>query len=97
MQYITVAIPPLGGIERFDKVVANLGEPAEGMVARYAGNAQDGTLRVVSLWESKAHADRFFAERLGPALAEVLGPEPVGVPEAIGIEVSRHYSRQLVS
>ena len=97
MQYITVATPPFGAIEEFDRVVAAVGEPAEGMVARYAGATEDGSLRVVTLWESKAHADRFFVERLGPALAAVLAPEPVGVPGAVGIEVSRQYSTQLVS
>jgi hypothetical protein len=97
MQYITVATPPFGDIHEFDRVVASVGGPAEGMVARYAGATADGSLRVVTLWESKAHADRFFTDRLGPALAEVLAPEPVGVPEATGIEVSRAYSSQLVS
>ena len=54
-------------------------------------------LRVVTLWESKAHADRFFAETLGPALAKALGPEPVGAPEIIGIDVARSYVRQPVA
>ena len=97
MQYITVATPPTGGIEGFDQVVAHLGDAPDGLVARYAGAVDDGTVRVVSLWESKADADRFITERLGPALATVLGPEPVGMPEAIGISVSRQYSRQPVS
>ena len=61
-----------------------------------SGTADDGTLRVISLWESKAHADRFFTEKLGPALAKVLGPEPVGAPTAVGIDVARTYARQPV-
>ena len=60
--------------------------------ARYVGTADGRKLRVVTLWESKAHADRFFAETLGPALAKVLGPEPSGKPTIIGIEPQRTYS-----
>lgn len=97
MQWITVATPPFTSIEQFDEVLAQLGEAPDGLEARYAGTADDGKLRVITLWESKAHADRFFAERLGPALANALGPEPVGMPEAVGVDVARRYSRRLVS
>jgi hypothetical protein len=94
--WITIATPPFREIERFDEVVAHLGEPPEGVLARYAGTAEDGSLRVVSVWESKAHADRFMAERLAPALATVLGPEPAGAPQGVGIEVSRTYTPETV-
>ena len=97
MQWITVATPPFGSIEQFDKVVAHAGGPPDGLQARYAGTAEDDTLRVVTLWESKAHADRFFAETLGPALAKALGPEPVGRPQALGIEIARSYVREPVA
>jgi hypothetical protein len=50
----------------------------------------------VTVWESKAHADRFFAETLGPILAKTLGPEPVGKAEIVGIDVARSYLRQPV-
>ena len=95
--WITVATPPFPSIEQFDQVVSNVGDEPAGMEARYVGTADDGTLRVISLWESKAHADRFFTEKLGPALAKVLGPEPVGAPSALGIDVARSYARQPVS
>ena len=94
--WITVATPPFGSIERFDEVVARVGERPDGMLARYAGATEDGSLRVISLWESKAHADRFMTERLGPALATVLGPEPAGTPQALGVEVSRAYTPEAV-
>ena len=97
MQWITVATPPFGSIEQFDEVLAHLGQEPDGLEARYVGPADDGKLRVVTLWESKAHADRFFADTLGPALAKVLGPEPVGIPEATGIEVTRTYRREPVA
>ncbi|HEX2273209.1 MAG TPA: hypothetical protein VHG90_04985 [Acidimicrobiales bacterium] len=97
MQWIAVATPPFESIEKFDAVMAQVGEEPEGLEARYVGRASDGKLRVVTLWESKAHADRFFAERLGPALAKALGPEPVGAPEVIGIDLARAYTREPVA
>lgn len=52
---------------------------------------------LATLWESKAHADRFLAEKLGPALGKALGPEPAGAPEVVGIEVARSYVREPVA
>jgi hypothetical protein len=95
MQWIAVATPPFGSIEQFDQVMDRLGGEPEGLEARYVGTSSEG-LRVITLWESKAHADKFFAERLGPALAKVLGPEPAGTPQVLGIDVARTYLRQPV-
>jgi hypothetical protein len=97
MQWIAVATPPFGSIEQFDEIVSQVDPQPAGLEARYAGTASDGTLRVVTLWESKQHADRFFSQTLGPALAKALGPEPVGAPEVLGIEVARSYTRQPVA
>jgi hypothetical protein len=96
MQWITVATSPVTSIEQFDTVLTQVGGNPDGLAARYAGTGQDGKVRVVTLWESKAHADRFFAETLGPALARALGPEPVGAPEVVGIDVARSYVHQPV-
>ena len=74
MQWITVATPPFGSIEQFDKVHTQLGEEPAGLQARYVGTADDGKLRVVALWESKEHADRFFAETLGPGARQGARP-----------------------
>ncbi|HET6292327.1 MAG TPA: hypothetical protein VFG33_03100 [Kribbella sp.] len=95
MKWIAVATPPFRSIEQFDQVMGQLGAEPAGLEARYVGSTDDG-LRVVTLWESKEHADRFFADRLGPALAKVLGPEPAGKPQVFGIEVARTYVRQPV-
>lgn len=88
--WITVATPPMTDLALFDKICAAAGDPA-GALARYAGPAGDGRLRVVVLWESQAHAEAFFADKLGPAIATVLGPEPMGRPEVVGITVEREY------
>lgn len=97
MQWITVATPSFATLEQVDAVIAQLDGPPEGMEARYIGATGDGRLRVVSLWESRAHADRFLAEKLGPAVARALGPEPNGASELIGIDVARSYIRQPVA
>ena len=92
MQWIAVATPPFASVDQFDKVMEIVGAEPDGLQARYVGTSADG-VRVISLWESKAHADRFMAERLGPALAKALGPEPAGAPTVLGIEVTRSYTR----
>ena len=94
MTWITVATPPFASVDQFDKVAGDQPTPPEGMEARYVGKADDGKLRVITLWASKADADRFFAHTLGPALAKSLGPEPTGAPEVTGIDVARTYLRQ---
>jgi hypothetical protein len=94
MTWITVATPPFASIEQFDKVAGDQPAPPEGMEARYVGRADDGKLRFITLWASKADADRFFAKTLGPELAKSLGLEPTGAPQVIGIDVARSYVRE---
>ena len=95
MTWITVATPPFASIEQFDRIVEQFDGAPDGMEARYVGTTDDG-LRVITLWESKAHADRFFTETLGPLLAKALGPEPAGRPAMYGIDVARSYVHQPV-
>jgi hypothetical protein len=94
MQWITIGTPSFS-IEQVETVLAQVGEP-DVLEARYVGTA-DGQLRIVSLWESKAHANLYFAETLPPVLARVLGPEPVGAPQVVGIDVARAYVREPVA
>jgi hypothetical protein len=103
MQWITVPTPPFGWIEQFNKLRAQLGERPAGLQARYVGSG-DGKLRLVPLWESKEHADRHFAERLGPTLAKALGPEFIEIDvarscvwEPVAWPTPGHTSRQAVS
>jgi hypothetical protein len=95
--WITVATPSFTSLEQVDAVLAELDGPPEGMQARYVGTTADGGLRVVGLWESKAHAERFLTEKLGPTIAKTLGPEPNGASELVGIQVARSYVREPVS
>jgi heme-degrading monooxygenase HmoA len=93
---MTIATTPLECVERFDAVLAGQTAEPEGFQARCMGTTESGELRIVTVWESKAHADRFFTQTLGPALAKALGPEPVGKPELVGMAVARAYTGQPV-
>jgi len=93
MQWITVATPPLESIEQFDAMLADQTAEPTGLEVRYVGTTENGELRIVTVWDSKSDADDFFSQTLGPALAKVLGPEPVGTPELVGIAVGRAYTR----
>jgi len=94
MQCITIGSPSMT-LDQVDTVLSQVEAP-DGMTARYVGTTGDGQIRIVSLWESRAHADRFFAETLGPVLARVLGPEPAGRNPVVELDVQRRYERQPV-
>ena len=96
MQWITVGTPPFR-IEQYEQVLAQLGEEPAGLQARYVGIDGDGKLRIVGVWESKGHADRFYADRLGPVLLKALGSESLDAAEVIGIDVAHSYVRELVA
>lgn len=95
--WITVGTPPVSSIEDVDAVFDRLDGSPEGLEARYVGTTADSGVRIVSLWESQRHAERFFAEVLGPTIERVLGPERVVASEVVGIEVARRYVRQPVA
>jgi hypothetical protein len=98
MKWITFALPPLEYAEQFDALVEELGGNPEGIEERHVGTAEDGKVCAVTMWETKAHADRFFsseffAEKLGPAFAAVLGREPEGRPVVVGMDPARSFFR----
>jgi hypothetical protein len=75
MSYAMVSQTPGVSIDWHYAVERELGdEPIDGLIASYAGTSLDG-LCVISVWESKAHADRFAVEQLVPTLRR-LGVTP---------------------
>ncbi|MCX2948005.1 hypothetical protein [Lentzea sp. NEAU-D7] len=86
--WLTIATPPTQSLDQLDQVMGST--TPDGLRARYACRA-DGEFRVIAVWDSKDHADRFFREVLGPVLARVLGPEPAGAPTMTGMEVLREF------
>ena len=95
--YLVIATPTPQTMELIDAVLAEVGGPPEGMAERFVGTADDGSFRIVTLWDSKQHAERFFADELGPALARVLGPEVTGASWQLGLDIVRHHTRQPVA
>jgi hypothetical protein len=71
-------------------LVARLGDDHPGAIARFAGETEGG-LRVISVWASKADSDRFFAERLGPMLAQMPGPDRAQPPQIIELDVQDYW------
>ena len=63
-------------------------EAPEGLIAHSAGPGEEGYY-VYDIWESREAFERFMAERLGPALVEVIGGPPPedGAPQYFPIDV----------
>jgi hypothetical protein len=93
MSHLTIAKPAFGTLEGFQKIMSaqaiGQGEP-EGLQARYVADVGDG-IRVVAVWESKQHADRFLEQRLAPALATAFD-ERQGHPQVLQGEVANSYT-----
>ena len=68
MAYVHIAAARGMTIDNFRQVAEKLEPPASiaGLLVQAAGSDESG-LHVVTVWESKAHADRFEAEQLFPA------------------------------
>jgi hypothetical protein len=76
MTYVMCTTIPDGDLEGFMAVEAELpATPPDGLLARYVGVGADG-LVITAVWSSKADADRFFAEHLGPVVRAVHGERP---------------------
>jgi len=60
--------------------------PPDGLIIHTASEV-DGHLKIVDIWESDEHADRFGQERLGPAIAEIAGEQMAGPPDPSQLEV----------
>lgn len=72
-----IATSQVAGVpyDAYVKVNAAIGtEAPDGLLARYAGEVDDG-FAVVAVWATKAQADRFESEQLEPALAQIHGPD----------------------
>ena len=70
MTYIISTHNSSGDKDTFDKVGDLVGDNPEGLIALYAGASGDG-LSMTAIWETKAHSDRFVAEKVRPALQQL--------------------------
>lgn len=69
MTYIISTNAP-GDEATFNKIGDLVGDHPDGLVALYAGTSGDG-LSITAIWETKAHSDRFAAEKLRPAMQQL--------------------------
>ena len=63
----------------YDGVQEKLGvenDPPEGLILHSAGFGDDGIFRIYEVWETREQAERFFDERIMPAVMEVTEGEP---------------------
>ena len=85
MRYVHITHSPGHGLTDYRAVVEDMGSaPPDGLLISLVGEAE-GALHVVDVWESKAHADRFVAERLFPAF-ERTGRGPGADPKYVAFE-----------
>ena len=67
---------PGATLEQYDEVDQKVGsDRPEGAHLHLAGMT-DGGLKVIEVWDSEEHIDRFMEEGLGEALEEAQVPEP---------------------
>jgi len=83
MSYVTIAHPPIT-LDQVGEMFASAPRP-DGIVHRYAG-LLEGEPTVVAVWETKAHADAFFTNVIGPELAKKAGPG--ALPKVTALEVA---------
>ena len=95
MSVITIAKPPVTDVDQVRQIIAKACSPEEpeGLLQRFVGPGDDGSVRVVAHWESRELALQFFTTRLGPAIASLQAPEPAGMPEVVWVEVADSYER----
>lgn len=82
MAYVSVAEFDVD-IDTHRKIIEAVGDdPIRGLIVHVAGPCEAG-VRSVDVWESKELSDRFFAERLMPAMAalDIPGGPPVNFEE----------------
>ena len=81
-----------GTAEMVDRLNAEIdpdGNTPDGLIFHASGPV-DGGWGVLDFWQSRAHFDRFAADRIGPAMA-ALGA--AGAPEIHEFAVHEHFPR----
>jgi hypothetical protein len=62
--------------EQYDAFLRELANPPAGIVLHFSGMADDGTWRVVDVWESQEAIDAFMRDRGGALLQKHSFPQP---------------------
>jgi hypothetical protein len=71
--------------ENYDFVSEKVGKgPFDGLIAHTAGFDEDeGVFRILDIWESRQHAERFLAEHIQPLIEE--GPSAFPNPDSFAM------------
>jgi hypothetical protein len=67
--------------DQYDQVNEKLGihdHPPDGLIVHTAEDQGEKGMHIVDVWESREAYEAFGKDRLGPAVAEVLGSAPEG-------------------
>jgi hypothetical protein len=74
--------------EIYNQVEEKIGAdgPPDGLIVHTAVD-NDGRPKIIDVWESEEHAQRFGEERLGPAIVEIAGDAVGGPPEPDQVEI----------
>ena len=86
MPYTHISHVPGHSLGDYQAVADVLG-PEPPAAARLHRREADGALHIVDVWDSKAHADRFAAERLMPAFQQA-GVKPGPAEAYIGFDTN---------
>ena len=65
-----------GTAEQYDQVNEKMGmgdDQPQGMLVHTAAEVEDGSMRIMDVWESADAFESFSENRLGPAVGEVVG------------------------
>jgi hypothetical protein len=74
-------------VDRVNEVIDPAGNPPDGLLFHASGPV-DGGWGVLDFWESRAHFDKFAAERIGPAMAAA---GATGAPEIHEFPVHEYF------
>ena len=76
--------------DHLNAAIGPAGNPPDGLIFHASGPV-DGGWGVLDFWESRAHFDRFAAERIGPAMAAIGAAG--GAPDIHEFSVHEHFPR----
>lgn len=69
--------------EVYDAIADVWNDPPAGLILHCAGYSDDGVWRGVDVWETREDAERFFSDRMLPAILEATdgSPQPPPIQE----------------
>jgi hypothetical protein len=79
--------------EQYDRLNGGIAQDPEGLILHTSSEKDDGTMRIVDVWESKEAYERFEQETLMPAIGSMAAQAPEGPPPREEFEVHNMRGR----